>query len=199
MAAQLEQKHRQILALNADLEERVRMRTRQLRELAAREPLTGLYNRRHFNEVLTRRFSEAERYDADLSCLMLDLDDFKSVNDRFGHQTGDELLTLLATVIASQLRAADLAARFGGDEFVVLLPQTSADRAHVLGARIAEKFALDLVEQYPQVQVTLSIGIASMAEAAPTGPEELIRAADQAMYRAKAEGKSKIVLATEPV
>ena len=164
MADELERNHRQILSLNADLERRVAKRTRQLRELAAREPLTGLYNRRHFNEVLTRRFSEAIRYQGDLSCLMIDLDDFKGVNDRFGHHLGDEVLILLSTIIASQLRAADLAARLGGDEFIVLLPQTSADRAQVLATRIAEKFAGDLSEQLPHIQVSLSIGIASMSD-----------------------------------
>ena len=195
MADELERNHRQITSLNTDLERRVARRTTQLRELAAREPLTGLYNRRHFNEVLTRRFSEAVRYQDDLSCLMIDLDDFKTVNDRFGHHVGDESLVLLATVISSQLRAADLAARFGGDEFIVLLPQTSADRAEVLAARIAEKFALDLADRLPRVRVSLSIGIASVAEASPADPEDLIRAADRALYRAKTEGKSRIALA----
>ena len=81
MADQHQRTHERIVRLNADLEDRVARRTKQLRELAVREPLTGLFNRRHFNEMLAQRFSEATRYDGDLSCLMLDLDDFKSVND----------------------------------------------------------------------------------------------------------------------
>lgn len=195
MADELARKHQQISALNVDLEERVCRRTRQLRELASREPLTGLYNRRHFNEVLTNRFSEAARYGSDLSCMMLDLDDFKSVNDRFGHHTGDELLILTSITIASQLRAADVAARFGGDEFIVLLPQTDVERAQVLGARIADKFSQDLAEQLPELRVSLSIGIASVADANSDTPENLIRAADQALYRAKVMGKSRIAMA----
>lgn len=194
MADQLAHKHRQIMSLNADLEARVQKRTRQLRELAFREPLTGLYNRRHFSEVVSQQFSEAVRYGADLSCLMIDLDDFKVVNDRFGHHTGDDLLILAATTIASQLRAADVAARFGGDEFVVLLPQTAADRAEVLAARIAEKFALDVAERLPQLRVGLSIGVASLADAPPSGPEDLVQAADRAMYQAKSQGKGRIVV-----
>ncbi|HUU82768.1 MAG TPA: diguanylate cyclase, partial [Phycisphaerae bacterium] len=195
MADELTRKHDEILALNADLEERVQRRTRQLRELASREPLTGLYNRRHFNEVLSARFSEALRYGSDLSCVMLDLDDFKSVNDRFGHHIGDELLILTSVTVGSQLRAADVAARYGGDEFVILLPQTDADRARVLAERIAEKFAKDLAEKLPQIHTSLSIGIVSFGEAEGGSPDDLLRAADEAMYRAKARGKSRIVMA----
>jgi diguanylate cyclase (GGDEF)-like protein len=198
MADQLANKHQQILSLNADLEARVQKRTRQLRELASREPLTGLYNRRHFNEVVAQRLSEAVRYGADLSCLMIDLDDFKTVNDHFGHHVGDDLLVMTATTIASQLRAADVAARYGGDEFVVLLPQTAADRAEVLAARITEKFALDVAEQLPRLRVGLSVGVASLAGTSPAGPEDLVRAADQAMYQAKAQGKGRIVVAADP-
>lgn len=198
MADELEQKHEQVLALNVDLEQRVQTRTQQLRELAAREPLTGLYNRRHFGEVLERRFSESARYGSDLSCIMVDLDNFKQTNDRFGHHTGDEVLILAATTIASQLRAADVAARFGGDEFVVLLPQTPSDRAWVLAERITEKFRADLAETLPDVAVTLSLGIASLADTGVDSAEMLVRAADQAMYRAKDAGKGRIEASASP-
>ncbi len=194
MTDELNRKHQEIVALNVDLEERVQRRTKQLRELASHEPLTGLYNRRHFGDVLANRFSEAVRYSTDLSCMMLDLDDLKSVNDQFGHQTGDKVLILAAITIAGQLRGADLAARYGGDEFVVLLPQTDADRAQVLAERIAEKFALDLVQQLPQLETGLSIGVVSLAEGRYETREDLIRAADEAMYDAKARGKSRIVM-----
>jgi diguanylate cyclase (GGDEF)-like protein len=195
MAEELGRKHQEIIALNADLEERVQRRTRQLRELASREPLTGLYNRRHFNEVLAARFAEAVRYGSDLSCVMMDLDDFKSVNDRFGHHIGDELLVLASLTVSSQLRAADLAARYGGDEFIVLLPQTEADRAQVLAERITDKFAQDLAEKLPHIRTSLSIGIVSLADSAAESPDDLLRAADEAMYRAKARGKSRIIMA----
>lgn len=195
MADQHQHTHERIVRLNAELEKRVAHRTQQLRELASREPLTGLYNRRYFNEMLERRFSEALRYESDLSCVMIDLDDFKAVNDAFGHQVGDELLVLTATTITSQLRAADIAARLGGDEFVVLLPQTDSDRARVLGERIVEKFNGDLALNLPHVRMTMSIGIASLSPPEVKESESLIRTADRALYSAKAAGKDRIVTA----
>jgi len=196
MADLHERNHTQLVSLNAELEERVGRRTQQLRELASRDPLTGLYNRRHFSEVLTRRLAEARRYDTPLSCLMLDLDDFKQANDTHGHQAGDELLILTALTISSQLRAADVAARFGGDEFVVLLPQTTLHRAHTLSERISEKLSIGVREQLPRVKLTLSIGISSLDEADVDDPEDLIRAADRALYAAKSDGKNRINTAT---
>lgn len=196
MADQHQHTHERIVRLNAELEKRVALRTQQLRELASHEPLTGLYNRRYFNETLERQFSEALRYETDLSCIMLDLDDFKSVNDAFGHHVGDEMLQLAAATITSQLRTPDVAARFGGDEFVVLLPQTDADRARVLADRIVERFVHDGAEQLPQVRITISMGIASFPSLDIRDAESLIRTADNALYEAKAAGKNRIVTAT---
>ncbi len=199
MADQHQHTHERIVRLNAELEKRVALRTQQLRELASHEPLTGLYNRRYFNETLEHRFSEALRYETDLSCIMLDLDSFKAVNDSYGHHVGDEVLQLTAATITGQLRTADVAARFGGDEFVVLLPQTDADRARVLADRIAEKFAQDGAEHLPQVRITISMGIASLPSLDIRDAESLIRTADRAMYEAKAAGKNRIVAATASV
>jgi len=199
MADEHEQTHTRLVRLNAELEERVAYRTRQLRELASRDSLTGLYNRRHFNEVLERRFAEAVRYETGLTCVMIDLDEFKSANDQFGHQLGDGLLALAATTIVSQLRTPDLAARFGGDEFVILLPQTNQDRARVLAARIMEKFARDVTERFPGLNVRMSVGIASLGSLDLPDADALVRAADQALYSAKAAGKDRIALAAAEV
>jgi diguanylate cyclase (GGDEF)-like protein len=195
MADQHQHTHERIVRLNAELEERVAYRTQQLRELASREPLTGLYNRRHFGEVLDRRFAEARRYDTDLSCVMIDLDEFKSANDQFGHHLGDELLILVATTILTQLRTADVAARFGGDEFVVMLPQTDCDRALVLAQRIVEKFTDEVTSRFPQTRVSMSVGVASLRESDVDSAEALLRTADRALYRAKSAGKNQIVAA----
>jgi len=197
MADQHQQTHERIVRLNTELEERVAYRTQQLRELASREPLTGVYNRRYFNDVLERRFAEAVRYGTDLSCIMLDLDEFKAANDAFGHQVGDELLVLTAGTIMGQLRTADVAARFGGDEFVILLPQTDAERAKVLTERISEKFTRESTDRFPGVHVSMSMGIASFQMLDPKNAEALIRYADRALYDAKAAGKSQIVVASQ--
>jgi diguanylate cyclase (GGDEF)-like protein len=195
MADQHQHTHQRIVRLNAELEERVAERTRQLRELAARDPLTGLYNRRHFNDMLERSYSAASRYGHDLSCIMLDLDDFKAVNDAFGHQVGDKLIMLAAATISRELRGADVAARYGGDEFVILLPQTDADRAGVLASRIMEKFAGELAEGMPKVKGGISLGIASLQDLRTPDAESLVRSADHAMYEAKAGGKNRIIKA----
>jgi len=195
MADQHQQTHERIVRLNSELEERVAYRTHQLRELASREPLTGLYNRRHFNEMLERRFSEAVRYSTDLTCLMIDLDEFKAANDAFGHQVGDELLVLTASTIVGQLRTADLAARYGGDEFIILLPQTDAENSRILAERMVERFSRDVAERFPNVRVSMSMGIASLQLLEPKNAESLIRYADRALYDAKKKGKSCIVSA----
>jgi diguanylate cyclase (GGDEF)-like protein len=197
MADQHQQTNQRMRRLNAELEERVAHRTQQLRELASREPLTGLYNRRYFNDTMERRFAEAMRYGDDLACVMIDLDDFKHANDTFGHQVGDELLILTARTLLGQLRAADVAARFGGDEFVLLLPQTDCDQARSLAERIIERFTGELAERFPEVRVSMSIGISSMHHSHAPDAESLVRAADHALYDAKSKGKNKVRVFTE--
>jgi len=198
MADKLARSQNQLIKLNAELEERVRRRTEQLRELAMRDTLTGLYNRRHFNEVLARRFAESQRYGGDLSVVMIDLDNLKRANDTFGHRAGDRLLILAATTIAGELRASDVAARFGGDEFVVLLPQTGLAEAKHLADRIVERFGEQASRQASQQAAGLSAGIASLRETPCEDPEELLAAADEALYKAKKMGKGRVVQASSP-
>lgn len=197
MADLHQQNHQRILKLNGELESRVAQRTRQLRELAVREPLTGLYNRRYFAEMVDRCFAEAIRYDNDLTCLMMDLDNFKGINDRLGHHVGDDLLVLIAGIISSQLRSSDIPARYGGDEFIILLPQTGPLRAEVLAERIMERYTAETALRLPNNDVGISIGIASLLAVGAKEPSSLIRAADHALYRAKASGKNRIVVAGE--
>jgi diguanylate cyclase (GGDEF)-like protein len=166
--------------------------------MASRDPLTGLHNRRHFDEVLSRGVSEARRYGTPLSCLMIDLDDFKAINDRFGHPVGDRALILAAETIATQLRASDVAARFGGDEFVVLLPQTDCGQAEVLSRRIADTYAACLREKLPRVSGGLSIGVAGLSNTPGTTADLLLRAADRALYEAKQRGKNRVEISAIP-
>jgi len=195
MADLHQQNHQRIVKLNGELEGRVAQRTRQLRELAVREPLTGLYNRRYFSEMVDRCFAEAVRYDHDLACLMMDLDDFKGINDRLGHHVGDDILVLVAGIISSQLRSSDIPARYGGDEYIILLPQTGPKRAEVLAERIMERFAAETADRLPGSTLGMSIGISSLLAVGAKESSALIRAADHALYRAKASGKNRIVVA----
>lgn len=190
MADRLTKSQMELLELNAELEERVEQRTRELQELAARDPLTGLYNRRHFSEVIAREYAAAERYDADLTCLMVDLDRFKETNDRFGHRTGDEVLAIMAHVISTELRGSDVAARFGGDEYIILLPQTSAASATVLVDRITNRFKEEVTRKFPDAPVGVSIGVASLRTTRAASAEALIHEADVALYSVKASRKS---------
>lgn len=195
MADQVARARGELLDLNAQLERRVAERTHDLEEQAARDPLTGLYNRRHFGDVITREFAAAERYGPDLTCLMFDVDHFKEINDRYGHRTGDKVLITLAQAISAELRTSDVAARFGGDEFILLLPQTAAAQASVLADRIMERFAGNLAEVVPGVSATLSIGVASLHTTRARSSEALIHEADVALYAAKEGGRNRTIQA----
>ncbi len=166
----------------------------RLKTMAITDPLTGLFNRRHFAEQLARQFSEAMRYDNDLSCVMIDLDHYKEFNDTLGHQMGDKLLQAMAEEIRISLRASDIAARYGGDEFVLLLPQTHTAEALPLLNRIREGMARELRQgSLSRVPVTLSIGIASLKDDFPECADGLVAMADRALYSAKTNGKDQIV------
>ncbi|HEX4123234.1 MAG TPA: diguanylate cyclase [Tepidisphaeraceae bacterium] len=169
---------------------------KKLEEVAATDPLTGLYNRRHFGRVLEQLFSEAQRYDTDLTCIMIDLDEYKRLNDTYGHQIGDQLLVVAAKAISSNLRTMDIAARYGGDEFICLLPHAGAAEAQGVAERIREQFgsaSANLLKW--ERRVTMSIGIGSLSEHRPDGFEQLVALADAALYRAKGAGKDSIIAA----
>jgi diguanylate cyclase (GGDEF)-like protein len=202
MADELANSHNQLVKLNAELEDRVLQRTTELEranellaEMAARDSLTGLYNRRHFGNLLTQLFAEATRYDTDLTCMMFDLDNFKRVNDSLGHQTGDRLLQLTAEVIRQTIRDSDIAVRYGGDEFVLMLPQTSLSDARAFAERLLAAFRVELMKDLPEAIVSsLSIGLASRGEHHPISAMDLVKLADEALYMAKAEGKNRITI-----
>jgi diguanylate cyclase (GGDEF)-like protein len=157
--------------------------------------LTELPNRRHFEEALEAEISRAERFGGSLALILADLDDFKQVNDRYGHQAGDDVLRTFADILRATVREIDLPARYGGEEFAVLLPQTDLDGAHQLAERLRRALAARPMSTHPGglVAVTSSFGVAAFPDA-PT-PAALFASADEALYQAKRAGKNCVVSA----
>jgi diguanylate cyclase (GGDEF)-like protein len=162
---------------------------------AVTDGLTELANRRQFEQALAGEISRAERFGGMLALILADLDDFKQVNDRYGHQAGDEVLRRFAAVLRETVRDVDLPARYGGEEFAVLLPQTDLAGAERLAERLRQSVAERPMTKRPGalVAVTASFGVAAFPEAAT--PAALFAAADEALYRAKAAGKNRVVCA----
>jgi diguanylate cyclase (GGDEF)-like protein len=162
----------------------------EVRRLAITDELTGLFNARHFRSRLDEEVRRAERYDHELALLVIDSDSLKCVNDRLGHDVGDRLLVDLAGAIRASVRSTDVAARYGGDEFVVMQPETCADAAATTGERIRQA-AHGCVGE---LAVSVSVGVACYPTDA-CGPDVLFRVADQALYEAKRRGKNVVVRA----
>ncbi len=186
---------RRILDLQADL-----MRAREaLRDQATHDPLTGLWNRYALFDTLKREHSRAGREGTPLAVIMVDLDHFKRVNDAYGHLAGDAVLREAARRMQAGVRTYDHVGRYGGEEFVIVLPGASGANA----AQLAERLRLDLVHEpiavdgLHRVQVTASFGISATGQAAGDGPETLIRLADAALYRAKENGRNRVEWAGE--
>jgi diguanylate cyclase (GGDEF)-like protein len=170
-----------------DATERVRTEER-LKLLATTDSLTGIYNRRHFDEVLTSEINRSTRFKSPLSLILFDIDHFKHINDTFGHQEGDRVLTQLALAVGEAIRTTDLFARWGGEEFAVLLPGCDLNDGRLL----AEKLRMLLEKQsFADVgQVTCSFGV---AEHMPGDDVDgLMRKADRCLYHAKASGRNRV-------
>jgi diguanylate cyclase (GGDEF)-like protein/PAS domain S-box-containing protein len=178
-------------------EEALQLANEQLGKLALHDPLTGLANRRKFAERFEYDMARAARGRTPLSLLMVDIDHFKAINDRHGHLAGDACLRALAALLLSSVRAVDLVARFGGEEFLVLQPEMSADQSLLAAERIrsqVEGHPVELGSGTPAVEVTVSVGAATSVGAELT-LEGMIARADQAVYRAKRDGRNRIAAA----
>jgi diguanylate cyclase (GGDEF)-like protein len=166
--------------------------------LATTDGLTGLSNRRHFNASIHREWRRALREQTSLAMMMIDADHFKSYNDRHGHQAGDKLLqTIAASMFRSIRRPGDVAARYGGDEFAVLLPSTTAEGAIVIAEKIRTCLAALCAEEGVAVS-NISIGIAGRVPNAGETFGDFVAAADSALYRAKENGRNRTEVAPEP-
>jgi len=183
------------------LQERLREMQSKLEEQSITDGLTGLKNRRFFDERLREEFLRAQRYGDFLSLIMVDLDHFKLVNDRFGHQAGDAVLRESAALIRGSLRDPDICARYGGEEFAVILPKTHMSGALAVAERIwravgAKEFPVGTDGTAPlrSVRVTASIGVAFYPSKDIVSGDLLVRFADQALYEAKRQGRNSICL-----
>lgn len=186
-----ERLHRNEKALQAQLDE-IRLLQNQLKDQVDRDPLTGLFNRRHLAATMDRELARCARDDAPISAIMIDIDHFKQINDTHGHPVGDEVLKAVAAVLAQSLRAGDIACRYGGEEFLLLLPGTALEtakaRAESMVHRVAE---LRMQVQELALEVQVSAGVAE-APLNATDAATLIQQADAALYRAKAAGRNRV-------
>jgi diguanylate cyclase (GGDEF)-like protein len=176
-----------------ELYEALQERNRQLQDLANRDGLTGLFNHRYFQEQISKDFSRARRYHQPLSCVMLDIDHFKKVNDTYGHQTGDVILKAVGKLILDSLRESDISARYGGEEFALLLYFTDSRGALDVADRLRK-----MVESHSfhagaeTFQVTLSAGAATFPHPAIQEAQQLVECADKALYTAKQNGRNRV-------
>lgn len=167
-----------------------------LENLATRDSVTNLYNRRHFLTLAEHEWKRALRYGHPFSVLMLDLDDFKQINDLFGHATGDQALIMVAGLIQGTLRKIEIAGRYGGDEFAVILPETPTEKGLIVGKRIRDKVTdQPLKTNKGLINLTVSIGVSGLSsetEEKAITLEELLHQADVALYRSKGSGKNQV-------
>ncbi|HSA33634.1 MAG TPA: GGDEF domain-containing protein [bacterium] len=164
----------------------------QLYQYTIRDGLTGLYNKKNLLETLDNEFQRCKRYSRQLSLMMMDLDHFKNINDTYGHLVGDRVLVMVAEVLKNYFRTADFIARFGGEEFCVILPETPMSSAHLTAERIRMAVSnIKLDDNGREVTVTISIGIAAF-DPAMEKPDDLVALADKLLYKAKENGRNRV-------
>ena len=162
----------------------------KLSELAFKDDLTGLYNRRYFDRELEKEVSRSLRYSGPLTLLMIDIDHFKKLNDSYGHQKGDSVLAEVGKTIVSACRSMDIPCRYGGEEIALILPATDSKQGRIVGEKLRKMIA-DRTERFEKIKVTVSVGL---AETNPliNNPAQLIKMADQCLYKAKKDGRDRV-------
>lgn len=170
----------------------IKRQARELEELSNRDELTGLHNRRYFNEHATHLFNQSKRYMRSLSIMMADIDHFKGINDEFGHHVGDKVLCVIAQLISACVRETDIVARYGGEEFVIAFPETEASAARHLCERL-RKTVMDYSWEKIQDNLTVSLSIGVSQIGATETLEELLHSADEKLYQAKASGRNQVI------
>lgn len=184
------------------LQDRLKNRIRVLEKLSIVDNLTGLYNKKYLFELLRREFQRSERHGMVISCLMMDIDHFKEVNDSYGHQIGDRVLREIGAVLTEVVRGYDFAARYGGDEFTIILPQQKANNgtksvAERVRAAVESHAFLDSRQTTKGgIKITVSVGAATFPGRVINSYEDLVNQADQALYDAKKKGRNCVVIAS---
>lgn len=175
------------------LKQRIDDSKKEIERLAVTDELTSLYNRRYFFKKLDEEFERTRRYGQTLSLIIADIDNFKSFNDRYGHQAGDTIICEVAGIIKSSCRESDIPSRYGGEEFAIILPSTTGDGAAAMAEKLRKKVSECRISGY-DFTVTISLGISVLTPEDAYSPTTLIYDADSALYKAKAEGKNRFVI-----
>ncbi|MEI9986711.1 MAG: GGDEF domain-containing protein [Aliidongia sp.] len=179
---------------NAEAHRELTRANTELDRIASRDPLTGLANRHRFFNIAAEEVARAHRYQRSLSVIVADLDEFKQVNDTYGHAAGDTALQVAALCLAQCLRATDLGARFGGEEFIAIMPETDLDGAAQVAERFRELLArTEIQHNETSFPITVSIGVATWVPG-ETGIEAAIERADVALYRVKRSGRNAVAV-----
>jgi diguanylate cyclase (GGDEF)-like protein len=165
---------------------------KMLKQQVVRDSMTHLINHQHFLELLSQEVSRAERYKHPLSLLMADIDLFKVINDDFGHPAGDRVIKAVAGCLQQEMRESDHVARYGGEEYAIILPDTQIQDAYIVAERIRKKIeSLRIKYEDNLIRFTMSLGITSFQTEEGTASDELIKRADSAMYQAKKQGRNQ--------
>ena len=178
-----------------NLEKKNRALVKQLERMAVRDPLTGLYNFRHLHICLDEEITRSERHGKTFCIVMLDIDNFKAINDTYGHLFGNHVLKKLGEIMHGNLRAVDSLYRYGGEEFLILMPETYSQGAEIVVERLMTAIREHIFScDGHKVNITVSMGVSVFPDKA-NDKRELIRLADQALYRAKEKGRDRVMFA----
>ncbi len=190
--------YRQIQKLESEITKRLKAETalreseQKYRDLSITDDLTLLYNSRHFYHKIANEIDRANRYKRPLSAILLDIDNFKHYNDKYGHLEGDKVLIILGKVIRECLRITDSAYRYGGEEFTIILPETEGEEAIAVSERIRKKFEAEIFSPGPTERANKTVSIGTSQYEPKEGMKDFIKRADKAMYVAKGRGKNQV-------